>query len=632
MALRSIFFFLLGSLGVSTSVISLMAQSPVSGYEWSIYAGLGPTFWYPFWIGLGSTVGGTILAVVRDGRWRYGLSIVGLYMGVLYALPYLHGYYQYGAGLNDIMAHWGYSIMILKTGYIPDSDWYPMLHTQFAIHTRLGLSRRAVMNVAAVLFNVSLVVGSYLFIRERVRSSRIAAVTALATFAPVYILFNRSLHPFMLSMMMLPLLFYAVDRRRVNSSRQSAIWSTLVIVLFSFVLFFHPITTIYAGIWLFVRESSEWLKCAISKPAQKQDRLNEAGKSQILVLLSMFGIGFVGWYLLTFERIKNPIATVIFGIFGQTVNTGEKQVETTNTGEKRIEAATTPDLETTELVVQFVEQYGPPFLFIVLGGSITLVVAWRFMTERRRAGNRVVLTRRQLAIQVLVGGLITLSLLPTGLFNRPTRAAQYGLFATSLLIGVTAGALLVNNTGRTDTLQKSAAIILALSLVLAVPAGTATTYAPNRHMLESESDGAEWVLDSNQDKYMTASIAENVKTVYYHKGLTEEAAQNYSSFNAFYPQRLRSDSSTIGRAYSRDTVMITKVRDRYRYRARHPSQWDTLLAYRSGDLQRLHQDESAEKMYHNGEYGAWIVASRNGGADTGRQSPANDSQFVAPVN
>jgi len=612
MPLSTRFLFLLGSIGFLLSISSLLMQSPVSGYEWSIYAGLGPTFWFSFWIGLSATVGGTILAVARDGRWRYGLSFVGLYMTVLYVLPYIHGYYQYGAGFNDILAHWGYTIEILKTGYIPDSDWYPMLHTQFAIHTRLGLSQRAVMNVAAVVFNASLVVGSYLFVRERVRDSRIAAVAALATFAPVYTLFNRSLHPFMLSMMMLPFLFYAVDRRRTSS--RSAIWSTLVIVLFSFVLFFHPITTVYAGIWLFVREGGERLRRVMCNPIQAERLPTGTGNNQISVLLSMFGIGFVGWYLLTFERIINPIITIVNGIAGQTASTGET----------RIKAASAPDLEMTELVVQFFEQYGPPFLFIVLGGTIALVVVWKFITERKRADNRVVLTRRQLAIQVLIGGVITLSLLPTGIFNRPTRAAQYGLFATSLLIGVTAGALLIGDARRTDTLRRGATVILAVSLVLAVPAGTATTYSPNRHMLESESVGAEWVLDTNQDEHPSASIAENIKTVFYHKGTTEEAARSYSAFTAFYPRELRSDGPTVGQVYLEDTIMITKVRDRYRYHARHPSQWDTLLTYRKSDLQRLHRDESAEKIYYNGDYAAWMVEGRSRGADNGPRSQERD--------
>jgi uncharacterized membrane protein YvlD (DUF360 family) len=573
---------------------SLIVQSPVQDYEWSIYAGLGPVFWIPFAVGLGFVGAGIISAVRTEGRWRFGLATLVLLLGMLYALPVARGYYQYGSGRMDVLLHLGITVTLMETGTLVPSDWYPMLHVQFTAYRYVGLSRRLVLNVIGVSFNAILVAGAYLYTREKIGDGRPAAVVALAVSAPVYGVFNRSLHPFMLSFMLLPLTFYTIHQFKVSSD--GYIWSAVSLVFLTCVLLFHPFTAVYLAVWVGISLTLDAVCRRASRKGEKQGILSLLSDDPRTYLLSLLGVEFAAWYLLSFDRIVNPITTIIFGIVGNRKPTGAGSFG----------AARNQALQGTDLVFQFVESYGPQVLFIGAGATISLYVLQRTLRGVDYGPERLLRFRQELSLQVIAGGIIALGLVPTGLLLRPTRVIQYGLFACSLLIGTTVGGYV--SAEEDDRTPRGLAILAVLCLLVAVPAGAMTVYAPNRHTTEEKAAGTEWVLQANHGRQPTASIGENYKTVAFHEGFSDALSAGYSTFSAEYPHRLGREHTRLGTIYRRQTFIVTKSRDRHIWNARHPSQWDRVKAYRSSDVDRLHTDPSAEKTFHSGGYAVWYVA------------------------
>ena len=586
--------YAVGLTAVVAALVSLNVQSPVQDYEWSIYAGLGPVFWIPFAVGLGFVGAGIISAVRTDGRWRFGLATLVLLLGMLYALPVARGYYQYGSGRMDVLLHWGMTVTLMETGTVVPSDWYPMLHVQLAAYRYVGLSRRLVLNVVGVSFNAIFVVGAYLYTRERIGDGRAAAVVALAVSAPVYAVFNRSLHPFMLSFMLLPLTLYTIHQFKVSSDRY--IWSAVSLALLTCVLLFHPLTAIYLAVWVGISLTLDAVHRRASRGVEPPGTLSVLVDDPRTYLLSLLGVEFAAWHLLSFDRIVNPITTIILGFAGNR----------TPTGAGRVGAARNQALQGTDLVFQFVESYGPQVLFIVVGATISLYVLRRTLRGVNNGPERLLRFRQELSLQVIAGGVIALSLVPIGLLLRPTRLLQYGLFACSLLIGTTVGGYV--SSEEDDGTPQGLAILAVICLLLAVPAGAMTVYAPNRHMTEEKAAGTEWVLEANHGRQPTASIGENYKTVAFHEGFSDALSTGYSAFTAEYPHRLGREHARLGTIYHRQTFIVTKTHDRHIWNARHPSQWDRVTAYRSSDVDRLHADPSAEKTFHNGGYAVWYVA------------------------
>ena len=570
------------------SIISLMLQYPVSGFEHSIYAGLGLVFWVPFLVGLTAAGIGTALSIIANGDFRRGMLFVSLYLAVLLSLPLLRGYLMYGRGTNDITAHWGYTKTILQTGHIPSEDWYPFIHLQFTVLSRIGADRQLVFTIVAILYNLFFGAGAYLYVREITNSRRVAAFAALAVLVPIYGVYHRSLHPFMLSFMLFPIVLFVYHRAHKQS--EATTWTTLLILLLSSILFFHPFTFIYVWVWLSITVFVYKIRGLVAgSSSQKNGWTADATPTLSLFPVALVSFGY--WYFAASSRIVYPLLQFQAALLGESTTTGSEQVEAAQ------------GLDPTSLVINFVDLYGAAFLFIAVAGGIAVVVVgqwlydWGDVTIGGLAD--VHLTP---SVQVLAGGGLAIGLLLTGLFVRPTRVAQYGLFASAILIGSVAGwyAISSNGPSRTKT-HRFITVAAVVAILFALPLGALNVYTPNRHLTAQENVGSEWVLDANQGPMQrTASLGDNYKSVLFQKG--HHQINRYKPFTAPFPASLGyNNSSHAGRSYNGPRLIITKQVDRYL-----PGK-----GYSQQDYVRLDGDSAIAKIYSNGLYEVWRVPASN---------------------
>jgi hypothetical protein len=206
---------------ISLCVATIIAWSrPVIGYESSIYGGTPVSFWVGSLIALTAAVG----ASFRPNRTHrvVGLSLAGMSIITIVALPIIRGYYWVGEG--DSLTHVGYALDI-QNGLLPLQGFrYPAVHT-------IGILTSAVTGVS--LFQSFLIVIPifvllfFLFVPLAVRELVLnLSTTIVGVFSGLFLLqmnflgVHMHIHPTSQALMIVPLVLFLFITGSLRSDRR----------------------------------------------------------------------------------------------------------------------------------------------------------------------------------------------------------------------------------------------------------------------------------------------------------------------------------------------------------------------------------------------------------------------------
>lgn len=206
---------------ISLCVATIIAWSrPVIGYESSIYGGTPVSFWVGSLIALTAAVG----ASFRPNRTHrvVGLSLAGMSIITIVALPIIRGYYWVGEG--DSLTHVGYALDI-QNGLLPLQGFrYPAVHT-------IGILTSAVTGVS--LFQSFLIVIPifvllfFLFVPLAVRELVLNLSTIIVgVFSGLFLLqmnflgVHMHIHPTSQALMIVPLVLFLFITGSLRSDRR----------------------------------------------------------------------------------------------------------------------------------------------------------------------------------------------------------------------------------------------------------------------------------------------------------------------------------------------------------------------------------------------------------------------------
>jgi hypothetical protein len=216
-------------------------QSPVVGYELSVYSGTPVLVWLLLFVSL---VGGIAIVIheLATGRHResrtylIGLAVVLLSVLAFLSVPFIRDYTTWRA---DQMGHLGYVQDISLTGYVGSLNPYPMVHVLFfQIASVTGLSNFTVVNLNTVLIFPVFVLAIYLLAtvilptrRQQILATAIASV-AMAGIGRYYLIPNTW------SLLLLPLLFYCYFRK------DQLPFKLLLVLLLAVYPLLHPLSSL----------------------------------------------------------------------------------------------------------------------------------------------------------------------------------------------------------------------------------------------------------------------------------------------------------------------------------------------------------------------------------------------------
>lgn len=577
------FLLVLTAMCILAISVWVLVQSPARGYE-EMYDAYPAPFWGLIAVGFAASIVVFVLSAMRnDGYWKLSLAFAcGLYL--LYNfLPLFRGWTVYGRGDDDVLTHIGLATSILESNAIPDWNIYPGFHVLLAEFNLAGFELETLTILFMAVFTILYLLGIHLFVRELTDDRRAGVIVLAVAIVPLYAKFQHAFLPAILSFMLLPLFLFLVERYR--STGMAAYLGFSLLLAFVLVVS-HPVTTAFAVAILGTSIAAQAIHARLSTQPF-------TGARYLPALGTLLGGGAL-WYG-QFPWMRRNVLVVL----GIVEDDGSSVAETYGTSQ--VEGAQSLQ----QLVLGFIESYGPIFLVLCLGALaavIALVRVWR-----RDASYANVWLPSQYAVSALVTGV--------GIFtyvvaHHPVRNAKYSIFVATLLAGVLLfWTVRPRLEQRTNTRRVAMVLVVALLLV-SVPIAVANTYHAHTHLTHTEKDGTEWVYGNHNPDYQAINHQSSAKMQdYLYGGRHDDPRFDGIGEDSPMPQGLGYESNdSIGETVDgEETYLVTKEFDTESPDAIREFARDPYLVYDEESLQQLGNDPTADHIYENGDFTVWYT-------------------------
>lgn len=292
------------------SLSILLIVPPASNYEFSIYN----SYPFYFWLTLISSfiIGSSILAIIgfndenSNNQWIFGLLIILIVNSILLFMPFIRGYLNFGSA--DVLTHIGFMKDIIRTGYVSNSNMYPLDHILGVIlHFLSGLSLQDITMIIPVLFSFFFIVSFYLlstiFFVKKSERLILLIFSSILLFGYGHMDFAPNPQAFMI----LPFFLYLVFK---NITIKTGWGFRFVLILLSIlVALFHPLISIIIIFILFFFKGFFWIL---------NDKLNTDFIFFYRELTNPFFVSiilFFSWssYIYVMSRTIKPILQTILG-------------------------------------------------------------------------------------------------------------------------------------------------------------------------------------------------------------------------------------------------------------------------------------------------------------------------------
>jgi hypothetical protein len=308
---------ILALIGIGLILLSLtiiLITPSAANYEFSIYDAYPLIFWLALFAAI-ITGSGIILI---DGlfkeqdifHWIFGILIIFLADSILLFMPLIRGYLNFGSG--DVLTHIGWMKDIIRTGYVSSSNIYPIDHILGVIlNFWTGLSLQEITMIIPALFSLFFIISFYLLstVIFSKQSERLLLVlfASILMFGNIHMAFTPNAQAFM----SLPFVLYLIVKS--NIFKGDRIFSFLLIIICTLIVFFHPLISLIVIITFVLWKLAPWI----------QKKLDIISNFKVIdnMLVILLIVLFFSWnsYLYILTKTAQPIFDAITGS-GQSVS------------------------------------------------------------------------------------------------------------------------------------------------------------------------------------------------------------------------------------------------------------------------------------------------------------------------
>lgn len=558
-------YVLTAYLFIIAALVYLYLNSPVTGYEVSIYDAI-----LPFWIliiGAAAIIMVLIVYQVSEKHYNYfGYSFIGLLLCVfvILTLPISRGYYFYGG--NDPNSHLLNALQIIATGHF-FQNYYPGTHIFGSeLIMMSGISAEVVMLLIPPVFTLLFIIFTYFLAKEVFGNKSYAMIATAMASIPLFSYYHICVYPHGLSIYLLPVIFYLYFK----SIRQPG-YRLIFIIILVMQAFVHIVPTLVVTGCLVCAEILRY----VCNRFNGNPRLDLSFNPAIISFLVFFA-----WWssYSVFDRVQSAYQWFI----------GEAQM--------------VPRTEEVEYVSQsgqgflidlYIKMYGNQLVLTIISLIAILIILCYFF-RRKEMEKGIVMSGILLSsagiyvILFLSGGFMTI-----GRFF----GANYGVWAMPV---ITAYLFTKKDKGKLMMLLiASLMIILFVGSVLSIYRSPWISQ-PNWHVTYEDSEATSW-MKSHKSSLMAQGV------IGASWGQIPQSYWSWSSF-IYIPEHFGYDiNSMFGESIYKDSlVYFGEERQR---QVNH----DLILnksilsgtwgypGFNDSDVDRLYNDRSVETIYSNGE-------------------------------
>ncbi len=571
---------------IVVALLLIDRNSPATAYEISIYESLPVATWVCLIASLAGGIG-IIVHQAFAGRkskyWLLGFFIIIFGVSIILLLPLFRAYYLYGG--SDTIGHLQFTEELLLTGHFRAGNRYPITHMLMAQLSHVcGAPPALVVIFVPVFFTILFILFSYL-LATVVMPRKGQALLAAATMPLFFNYYHVSVYPQVLSIIILPLVFYLYFKGLGGLPLPFRVAFVIVLLV---LVFFHPATaTVLIGCFLAAEAAKVMWRARRGPSAPGATQLVEHITFEPTLICTVSFLTWIASWVVFHMTIQKLLGWLV----------GE--IESIPRVEEVEQIIESQGLSFQQQIELGLKMYGDNLIFLSLCAIALLLVAWRFLHRDSEVRELFIL-----AMPFLISGPVWVLIFAGTLYVTVGRllGANVMMWATPVLAAFALHGVL----GR----WKRVGVIAATSVLLcAWLVGIFGVYhspyllGPGWHVTRQEVQGAEWFQSqATTDRYR------NVASLGVSTALVSGRIAVPAHFGYHRIERL-------GEVWPRDWYLI--LAQRFRVAAMHPVLSKTMISdyaiarqgFDEADFERVELDSSVRKAYSNGELDIYLVRS-----------------------
>ena len=576
---------------LSTSALVMIASTPASGYEVSIYtSNLSPLVW----VLLITSMGGSIFLLVSQALdkesqannwWLVPLFTLMFSSLIVLLLPVLKGYVMYNR--EDGLQHLGYIKDIISNGHIADYNFYPPFHVfSTIVSITTGLSADKLILYMLPLFSLSYMFFIYFLgkgVFRRKGQIILAATLGAIPLLPHY----GSLSSSSPQALMFPLILALFVR---TLWQKSFGYKLLFILMLILIPYWHPLAAMVLVITLL-------LAYIIQAVANRRLRIQQAIPFNFLFILAVV---FFLWYADFF--IFNQAVDWAVNLFTWDTGISPLPKIMTELGKVKVYGF--------EIVNLAFKMYGGEIISVTLAIIGLAVIAKGFTFSKYREVRESIL----LSGLFVVFGFIYFSYY-TGLAFGLSEVYSRFVFYLSVVSIIPASIALYELNHKYGYLKLVSLVAVCLILIAATLSvfnryPSPYRYQPNSQVTRMEIMGTKWILSNRDVSTKITYIATSLFR--YCSGIYGVDFVRQNSIDPGFPYRWPipipdhfnyQNYRTLGESFGESGYMMISEYDRLLYQYA----WEKVGRFNQEDFDKLEHDPTADKLYSNGEFDVWYV-------------------------
>lgn len=578
------------SLTLLFSVLIIATTPPATGYELSIYEAY-PTI---LWVLLSINIFFSVYTIIRscDTQSRnlyYGYFSILLIETIILFLPIIRGYYSISRGEGDMYHHMFVASQILNSGYLPLTDYYPLMHIWLSIVYNFLPDFIILILILSIVFFILYILSLYILGKTILGTKKGGISVSLFGIPLIFSFLHHGFIPFFFAILTFPLILYAYHKITHNPAQKNPFY-ICVIFLSLFIVFCHPMISVFLLIMFSIFTFFELFKVWVT------GRQSNIEAANIVIIISLT---LVIWWLqfrdilyslqdMTYELLEGQGARSIF----------KSQVNTVMTS----------NASTFEIIDRFMKIYGPACFYFSISLFFLFYIIYQYLQNEKIYEDDFIYSL-QFCVAICIGIVLI-----SGYFviAEPIRAAMYGLIFATILCG-----LFFYRQRQLGGLITSLTVIITIVCMLTIITLYSSPWisGSNQALTYGDKNGIDWILEYRNAEIPIVSQEGSIYKYsnYYYESTNARIDQNLIEYNMIIPSNFGyMTNRTIGDSFAylpnNEVYMITTEMMKLTPFAAPVERRSRVKSFTDTDFVHLKNDPSVNLVYSSNEFNGWNIA------------------------
>jgi hypothetical protein len=492
-------------------------------------------------------------------------------------------------GGGDVYHHMFVASQILNSGYLPLTDFYPIMHIWLSIVYNFLPDFIILVLIFSIVFFILYVLSLYILGKTILGTKKGGIFFSIFGIPLIFSFLHYGFIPFFFAILTFPLILYTYQKLTYDPTQKSGFYICLIFLSF-FIVFCHPMISVFLIIMFFIFTFFELFKVWVT------GRQSNIEAANIVIIISLT---LVVWWL-QFRDILYTLQDITYEILeGQ----GARSIFKSEVNTMMISNAST-----FEVIDRFMKIYGPACFYFSISLFFLFYIIYQYLQNEK-----IYEVDFNYSLQFCVAICIGIVLI-SGYFviAEPIRAAMYGLIFATILCG-----LFFYRQRQLGGLITSLTVIITIICMLTIITlySSPWTSGPNQALTYGDKNGIDWILEYRNAEIPIVSQEGSIYKYknYYYESTNARIDQNLIEYNMIIPSNFGyMTNRTIGDSFAylpnNEVYMITTEMMKLTPFAAPVERRSRVKSFTDTDFIHLKNDPSVNLVYSSNEFNGWNIA------------------------